>query len=75
MNDRGVSVEFIKENMSFTTCSEDQHSVLMFTMPSAFAQFERSPSGKGKGNGLQGQEASAKRRENCATARTSRNRC
>ncbi len=42
MNDRGVSVEFIKENMSFTAGSEDPRSVLMFTMLSAFAQFERS---------------------------------
>ena len=42
MNDRGVSVEFIKENMSFTAGSEDPRSILMFTMLSAFAQFERS---------------------------------
>ena len=42
MNDRGVSVEFIKENMSFTAGSDDPRSILMFTMLSAFAQFERS---------------------------------
>jgi DNA invertase Pin-like site-specific DNA recombinase len=42
MNNRGVSVEFIKENMSFTAGSEDPRSTLMFTMLSAFAQFERS---------------------------------
>ena len=42
MNDRGVSVEFIKENMSFTAGSDDPRSTLMFTMLSAFAQFERS---------------------------------
>ena len=42
MNDRGVSVEFIKENMSFTAGSEDPRSILRFTMLSAFAQFERS---------------------------------
>lgn len=42
MNDRGVSVEFIKENISFTAGSEDPRSTLMFTMLSAFAQFERS---------------------------------
>ena len=42
MNDRGVSVQFIKENMSFTAGSDDPRSVLMFTMLSAFAQFERS---------------------------------
>ena len=42
MNDRGVSVEFIKENMSFAAGSDDPRSILMFTMLSAFAQFERS---------------------------------
>ncbi len=42
MNDRGVSVEFIKENMRFTAGSDDPRSILMFTMLSAFAQFERS---------------------------------
>jgi DNA invertase Pin-like site-specific DNA recombinase len=42
MNDRGVSVQFIKENMSFTSESDDPRSILMFTMLSAFAQFERS---------------------------------
>jgi DNA invertase Pin-like site-specific DNA recombinase len=42
MNDRGVSVEFIKENISFTAGSDDPRSILMFTMLSAFAQFERS---------------------------------
>jgi DNA invertase Pin-like site-specific DNA recombinase len=42
MNDRGVSVNFIKENMSFTAGSQDPRSTLMFTMLSAFAQFERS---------------------------------
>jgi DNA invertase Pin-like site-specific DNA recombinase len=42
MNDGGVSVEFIKENMSFTAGSDDPRSILMFTMLSAFAQFERS---------------------------------
>lgn len=42
MNDQGVSVDFIKENMSFTAGGEDPRSTLMFTMLSAFAQFERS---------------------------------
>ena len=42
MNGRGVSVDFIKENMSFTAGNEDPRSTLMFTMLSAFAQFERS---------------------------------
>lgn len=42
MNDRGVSVNFIKENMSFTAGSEDPRSTMMFTMLSASAQFERS---------------------------------
>jgi DNA invertase Pin-like site-specific DNA recombinase len=42
MNNRSVSVNFIKENMSFTAGSDDPRSTLMFTMLSAFAQFERS---------------------------------
>lgn len=42
MNDRCVSVEFIKENMSFIVSNDDPRSTLMFTMLSAFAQFERS---------------------------------
>ena len=42
MNDRGVSVQFVKENMSFTVGKDDPRSTLMFTMLSAFAQFERS---------------------------------
>jgi DNA invertase Pin-like site-specific DNA recombinase len=42
MNDRGVSVQFVKENMNFTAGNDDPRSTLMFTMLSAFAQFERS---------------------------------
>jgi DNA invertase Pin-like site-specific DNA recombinase len=42
MNHRGVSVQFVKENMSFTADNDDPRSTLMFTMLSAFAQFERS---------------------------------
>jgi DNA invertase Pin-like site-specific DNA recombinase len=42
MNERGVSVQFIKENMTFTAGNDDPRSTLMFTMLSAFAQFERS---------------------------------
>lgn len=42
MNGRDISVEFIKENMSFTAGSNDPRSTLMFTMLSVFAQFERS---------------------------------
>jgi len=42
LNDKGVSVEFVKENMEFTAGSEDPRSALMFTMLSAFSQFERA---------------------------------
>lgn len=41
MNDRGVSVDFIKENMSFTGGSQDPRSIPMFTMLGALAQLER----------------------------------
>lgn len=42
LNEKGVSVEFVKENMVFTAGKEDLRSALMFTMLSAFAQFERA---------------------------------
>jgi DNA invertase Pin-like site-specific DNA recombinase len=42
LNDKGVSIEFIKENMAFKAGNEDPRSTLMFTMLSAFAQFERA---------------------------------
>lgn len=42
INDKGVSVVFVKENMNFQSGSDDPRSTLMFTMLSAFAQFERS---------------------------------
>ncbi|WP_442512560.1 recombinase family protein [Nitrosospira multiformis] len=42
LNEKGVSVEFVKENMVFTAGKEDPRSALMFTMLSAFAQFERA---------------------------------
>jgi DNA invertase Pin-like site-specific DNA recombinase len=42
MNNKGVSVQFIKENMIFTAGNDDPRSTLMFTMLSAFAQFERA---------------------------------
>ncbi len=42
LNDKGVSVEFVKESMAFSAGKEDPRSALMFTMLSAFAQFERS---------------------------------
>ncbi|WP_197344775.1 recombinase family protein [Ralstonia solanacearum] len=39
---RGVSVEFMKDRMSFTADSENPQAHLMMTMLAAFAQFERS---------------------------------
>lgn len=42
LNDKGVSVRFNKENMAFSAGKDDPRSMLMFTMLSAFAQFERS---------------------------------
>jgi DNA invertase Pin-like site-specific DNA recombinase len=42
MNERGISVQFIKENMTFSAGNDDPRSTLMFTMLSAFAQFERA---------------------------------
>lgn len=42
LNDKGISVQFMKENMVFSAGKDDPRSMLMFTMLSAFAQFERS---------------------------------
>lgn len=42
LNDRGASVQFVKENMSFSAGKEDPRSTLLFTVLAAFAQFERS---------------------------------
>jgi len=42
LNGKGVSVEFVKENMEFTAGNEDPRSALMFAMFSAFSQFERA---------------------------------
>lgn len=42
LNEKGVSVQFVKENMTFVAGSDDPRASLMFTMLSAFAQFERS---------------------------------
>ena len=42
LNDKGVSVEFVKENLTFSAGSDDPRSTLMFTMLSAFSQFERA---------------------------------
>lgn len=42
LNDKGVSVQFVKENMIFAAGNEDPRSTLMFTMLSAFSQFERA---------------------------------
>lgn len=39
---KGVSVRFVKENMTFENESSDPRTMLMFTMLSAFSQFERS---------------------------------
>jgi len=39
---KGVSVRFVKENMTFDNESSDPRTMLMFTMLSAFSQFERS---------------------------------
>lgn len=39
---KGVSVKFLKENMTFDANSSDPRDTLLFTILSAFAQFERS---------------------------------
>jgi DNA invertase Pin-like site-specific DNA recombinase len=39
---KGVTIKFLKENLVFDASTEDPRSVLLFTVLSAFAQFERS---------------------------------
>lgn len=42
LNGKGVSVQFMKENITFDAATDDPRSTLMFTMLSAFSQFERA---------------------------------
>jgi DNA invertase Pin-like site-specific DNA recombinase len=42
LNSKGVTVQFMKENMIFSVNQDDPRSMLMFTMLSAFSQFERA---------------------------------
>lgn len=42
LNDKGVSVEFVKESLTFTGGKEDPRQILMFTLLSSFSQFERA---------------------------------
>lgn len=41
MNERGITVQFVRENMFFASGKDDPRISLMFTMLGAFAQFER----------------------------------
>lgn len=42
LNDKGVTVKFYKENLTFEVGKTDSFHTLMFDMLAAFAQFERS---------------------------------
>jgi DNA invertase Pin-like site-specific DNA recombinase len=42
LNSKGVSIKFIKENLAFNASTDDPRSTLMFTLLSAFAEFERA---------------------------------
>jgi DNA invertase Pin-like site-specific DNA recombinase len=42
LNTKGVSIKFMKENLAFDAATNDPRSTLMFTILTAFAQFERS---------------------------------
>lgn len=61
---KGVTVHFVKENMTFAGGKDDPRTTLMFTMLSAFFQFEhaltreRQRACKGEGT-IQGQETCA----------------
>ena len=42
LNDKGVSITFHKENLTFTRSNENPMSTLMLQMMGAFAEFERA---------------------------------
>jgi DNA invertase Pin-like site-specific DNA recombinase len=42
LNGKGVTVQFVKESITFDAKTDDPRSTLMFTMLSAFSQFERA---------------------------------
>lgn len=42
LNDKGVTVTFVKENLTFSTDATSPMSTLMLSMMGAFAEFERS---------------------------------
>jgi DNA invertase Pin-like site-specific DNA recombinase len=42
LNEKGVSVQFMKENMVFSAGKDDPRSMLLFGILGSFAQFERS---------------------------------
>lgn len=42
LTEKGVAVEFVKEQMTFKPGNDDPRSTLMFMMLSAFSQFERA---------------------------------
>jgi DNA invertase Pin-like site-specific DNA recombinase len=42
LNDKGVTVTFVKENLTFSTDTSSPMSTLMLSMMGAFAEFERS---------------------------------
>jgi len=42
LNDKGVAVTFVKENLTFSTDTSSPMSTLMLSMMGAFAEFERS---------------------------------
>jgi DNA invertase Pin-like site-specific DNA recombinase len=42
LNARGITIEFVKNNLTFTASNNDHTAKLMMTMLAAFADFERS---------------------------------
>lgn len=42
LNTKGVSVRFVKENLTFDAATNDPRATLLFSILSSFAQFERS---------------------------------
>lgn len=62
LNAKGVAVSFVKENMTFSTDTEDPFQRVMFQVLGAFAQFERAISKQRQAEGIAKAKAAGKYR-------------
>jgi DNA invertase Pin-like site-specific DNA recombinase len=60
LNDKGVAVAFVKENLTFSTNTSSPMNTLMLSMMAAFAEFERSMILEGQREGIAAAKAAGK---------------